>query len=192
MSIIAWRCSAMPPMPSIRSPGQGLNLGLRDVAALAEAIVDAQRLGLDIGDGLALERYQRWRRFDNLVLMAVTDGMNRLFSNDIAPVRLARDLGLAAVNRAAAAQAPVHAPRDGNGRRPAAPHPRRAALGVRFSVSRRLARQAAGGERLQIGVPQFLLPLAQFVEIGPGINTGVVEIVEQDAHGVVADRLQAE
>jgi 2-octaprenyl-6-methoxyphenol hydroxylase len=79
--------------------GQGLNLGLRDVAALAEAIVDAQRLGLDIGDGLALERYQRWRRFDNLVLMAVTDGMNRLFSNDVAPVRLVRDLGLAAVNR---------------------------------------------------------------------------------------------
>jgi 2-octaprenyl-6-methoxyphenol hydroxylase len=79
--------------------GQGLNLGLRDVAALAEAIVDAQRLGLDIGEGLALERYERWRRFDNLVLMAVTDGMNRLFSNDIAPVRLVRDLGLAAVNR---------------------------------------------------------------------------------------------
>jgi 2-octaprenyl-6-methoxyphenol hydroxylase len=79
--------------------GQGLNLGLRDVAALAESIVDTQRLGLDIGDRLALERYERWRRFDNLVLMAVTDGMNRLFSNDIAPVRLARDLGLAAVNR---------------------------------------------------------------------------------------------
>ena len=79
--------------------GQGLNLGLRDVAALAEAIVDAQRLGLDIGDGLALERYERWRRFDNLMLMAVTDVLNRLFSNDLAPVRLARDLGLAAVNR---------------------------------------------------------------------------------------------
>jgi 2-octaprenyl-6-methoxyphenol hydroxylase len=79
--------------------GQGLNLGLRDVAALAEAIVDAQRLGFDIGEGLALERYERWRRFDNLVLMAVTDVMNRLFSNDIAPLRLARDLGLAAVNR---------------------------------------------------------------------------------------------
>lgn len=79
--------------------GQGLNLGLRDVAALAESIVDTQRLGLDIGDRLALERYQRWRRFDNLVLMAVTDSMNRLFSNDIAPLRLVRDLGLAAVNR---------------------------------------------------------------------------------------------
>jgi len=79
--------------------GQGLNLGLRDVAALAEAIVDARRLGLDIGDALVLDRYQRWRRFDNLVLMAVTDGLNRLFSNDLGPLRLARDLGLAAVNR---------------------------------------------------------------------------------------------
>ncbi len=79
--------------------GQGLNLGLRDVAALAEVVVDARRLGLDLGAPWALERYQRWRRFDTLVLMAVTDGLNRLFSNDIAPVRLARDLGLAAVDR---------------------------------------------------------------------------------------------
>jgi 2-octaprenyl-6-methoxyphenol hydroxylase len=79
--------------------GQGLNLGLRDVAALAETVVDAHRLGLDIGDALVLERYERWRRLDNMVLLAVTDGLNRLFSNDLAPVRLARDLGLAAVNR---------------------------------------------------------------------------------------------
>jgi 2-octaprenyl-6-methoxyphenol hydroxylase len=79
--------------------GQGLNLGLRDVAALAEAAVDGRRLGLDIGDAVVLERYQRWRRFDNLVLLAVTDGLNRLFSNDVAPLRLARDIGLAAVDR---------------------------------------------------------------------------------------------
>ncbi len=79
--------------------GQGLNLGLRDVAALAEALVDARRLGLDIGAAGALDRYQRWRRFDTLLLMAVTDGLNRLFSNDLAPLRLARDLGLAAVHR---------------------------------------------------------------------------------------------
>ena len=79
--------------------GQGLNLGLRDVAALAEVVVDAARLGLDVGDAPALARYQRWRRFDALVLAAVTDSLNRLFSNDIAPVRLARDLGLAALNR---------------------------------------------------------------------------------------------
>lgn len=79
--------------------GQGLNLGLRDVAALAEAVVDHARLGLDPGDTVALDRYQRWRRFDTLVMGVVTDGLNRLFSNDIGPLRLARDLGLAAVNR---------------------------------------------------------------------------------------------
>jgi 2-octaprenyl-6-methoxyphenol hydroxylase len=79
--------------------GQGLNLGLRDVAALAEVIADAWRLGLDIGSAEVLEAYQRWRRFDTMLLIAVTDSLNRLFSNDIAPVRLARDLGLAAVNR---------------------------------------------------------------------------------------------
>ena len=81
--------------------GQGLNLGWRDVAALAEAVVDARRLGLDIGQAPVLERYQRWRRFDNVLLASVTDGLNRLFSNDLAPLRLARDLGLAAVNRLA-------------------------------------------------------------------------------------------
>ena len=80
--------------------GQGLNLGLRDVAALAETLVDAQRLGLDLGTAQVLSRYQRWRRFDNTLLMVVTDGLNRLFSNDLAPLRLARDLGLAAVDRA--------------------------------------------------------------------------------------------
>jgi 2-octaprenyl-6-methoxyphenol hydroxylase len=79
--------------------GQGLNLGLRDVAALAEVLVDARRLGLDLGSAATLERYQRWRRFDNVALAMAMDGLNRLFSNDLGPVRLARDLGLAAVNR---------------------------------------------------------------------------------------------
>lgn len=78
--------------------GQGLNLGLRDVAALAETIVDAHRLGLDIGRVDVLERYQRWRRVDNLTLIGVTDGLNRLFSTSLPPVALARRLGLAAVN----------------------------------------------------------------------------------------------
>jgi 2-octaprenyl-6-methoxyphenol hydroxylase len=78
--------------------GQGLNLGIRDVAALAELPVDARRLGLDIGDEAVLRRYQQWRRFDVVALAAVTDGLNRLFSNPIAPVKLARDLGLAAVD----------------------------------------------------------------------------------------------
>jgi 2-octaprenyl-6-methoxyphenol hydroxylase len=79
--------------------GQGLNLGIRDVAALAEAIVDARRLGLDIGTPTVLQRYERWRRFDNTLLAAVTDGLNRLFSNTVAPVQMSRDLGLAVVNR---------------------------------------------------------------------------------------------
>jgi 2-octaprenyl-6-methoxyphenol hydroxylase len=79
--------------------GQGLNVGIRDVAALAEAIIDARRLGLDIGDDPVLERYQRWRRLDAILLAGVTDGLNRLFSNTVAPIKLVRDLGLAAVNR---------------------------------------------------------------------------------------------
>jgi 2-octaprenyl-6-methoxyphenol hydroxylase len=79
--------------------GQGLNAGLRGVAALAEVMVEAKRLGLDPGGAAVLERYQRWRRFDNQLLLTVTDSLNRLFSNDLAPVRLARDLGLAAVAR---------------------------------------------------------------------------------------------
>ena len=79
--------------------GQGLNLGIRDVAALAEAIVDARRLGLDIGSADVLARYEARRRGDAVLLAVVTDGLNRLFSNDIAPLALARDLGLAAVDR---------------------------------------------------------------------------------------------
>lgn len=79
--------------------GQGLNLGLRDVAALAEVVVDRHRLGLDVGDPEALARFQRWRRFDTLLLAAVCDGLVRLFSNDVTPLKLARDLGMAAVHR---------------------------------------------------------------------------------------------
>lgn len=79
--------------------GQGLNLGIRDVAALAELVVDARRLGLDIGAESVLRDYQRWRRADAVLLAAVTDGLNRLFSNAVPPVKLARDLGLAAVDR---------------------------------------------------------------------------------------------
>lgn len=79
--------------------GQGFNLGLRDVATLAEVLAEARSVGLDAGDGGALARYQRWRRTDTMVLATVTDGLNRLFSTDAPPVRFARDLGLAAVDR---------------------------------------------------------------------------------------------
>ncbi len=80
--------------------GQGLNLGLRDVAALAETIVNAMRLGLDPGAASALADYQRARRFDVAASGMGMDLMNRLFSNDIGPLRLVRDLGLRLVDRA--------------------------------------------------------------------------------------------
>lgn len=81
--------------------GQGFNLGLKDVAALAETVLDAARLGTDYGDETVLRRYERWRRFDSTVLAAVTDSMNRLFSNDILPIRLVRDFGLGVVDQIA-------------------------------------------------------------------------------------------
>jgi 2-octaprenyl-6-methoxyphenol hydroxylase len=78
--------------------GQGLNAGLRDVAALAEVIADAFRRGEDPGNDAVLARYQEWRRFDNASLALATDSFNRLFSNDNALLRLARDMGMAAIN----------------------------------------------------------------------------------------------
>jgi len=78
--------------------GQGLNLGLKDAAALAECVLESVRLGLDPGDANGLRRYERWRRFDSFALAAATDGLNRLFSNDIAPLRAVRDLGLGIVD----------------------------------------------------------------------------------------------
>jgi 2-octaprenyl-6-methoxyphenol hydroxylase len=80
--------------------GQGLNLGLADAAALAERIVNAVRLGLDPGRDEALAGYERDRRFDAVLLAGLTDGLNRLFSNDSLPIRFLRDLGLGLVDRA--------------------------------------------------------------------------------------------
>jgi 2-octaprenyl-6-methoxyphenol hydroxylase len=80
--------------------GQGLNLGLRDVAALAETIVGEMRLGLDPGAPGPLAAYQRQRRFDVAASGLGLDALNRLFSNDLAPLRFVRDLGLRIVDRA--------------------------------------------------------------------------------------------
>ncbi len=80
--------------------GQGLNLGLRDVAALAEMIVGEMRLGLDPGAPAPLGSYERARRFDIAASGMGMDAMNRLFSNDVAPLRFLRDLGLRLVDRA--------------------------------------------------------------------------------------------
>ncbi|VAW20487.1 2-polyprenyl-3-methyl-6-methoxy-1,4-benzoquinol hydroxylase [hydrothermal vent metagenome] len=79
--------------------GQGLNLGLKDVAALLEVIVEAVRLGQDPGMIDILENYQRWRRFDVALIAMTTDGLNRLFSNDVMLVRTLRDFGLGVVDR---------------------------------------------------------------------------------------------
>ncbi len=79
--------------------GQGVNLALRDVAALAEIVADSLRLGLDPGNLEALGRYERWRRFDSFSSAAAFDGLNRLFSNDSLLMRAARDVGLGLVDR---------------------------------------------------------------------------------------------
>lgn len=81
--------------------GQGLNLGLKDVAALAEVVVDAARLGLDPGGADVLARYQTWRRFDTMAMGVATNGLNALFSNHSTLLRGIRDIGLGLVDRIA-------------------------------------------------------------------------------------------
>ncbi len=80
--------------------GQGLNMGLKDVAALAEVIVDAARLGMDVGNASVLERYQRWRRFDTMAMGVATNALNFMFSNESKLLRAVRDIGLGLVDRA--------------------------------------------------------------------------------------------
>jgi 2-octaprenyl-6-methoxyphenol hydroxylase len=100
-SFIAPRMALLGDAAHVIHPiaGQGLNLGLKDAAALAEAIVDQLRLGLDPGAPETLEAYQAARRFDTAQMAITTDVLNRLFSNDLGPVRMVRDLGLGIVNR---------------------------------------------------------------------------------------------
>ncbi len=84
--------------------GQGLNMGLKDVAALAQVLVDAARLGEDLGAESVLERYARWRRVDNLAVTVATDAFTRLFSNESRLLRAGRRAGLALVNRSGPAR----------------------------------------------------------------------------------------
>jgi len=79
--------------------GQGFNMGARDACAIAELIIATKKLGLDIGAGRVLEDYDRWRNFDNHLMLASTDAIVKLFSNNVAPVRMLRDVGLAVVNQ---------------------------------------------------------------------------------------------
>lgn len=92
MALVADAAHAIHPIA-----GQGLNMGLRDIAALAELLIDANAAGKDLGSDDLLQAYQRARRFDNMAMAAATDTLNRLFSNSLTPVRIVRKLGLRAV-----------------------------------------------------------------------------------------------
>ena len=100
-SFIAERLALVGDAAHVIHPiaGQGLNLGLKDVAALAEVVVDAARLGIDLGQVDVLERYQRWRRFDTMAMGLATNSLNLLFSNRSTLLRTVRDVGLGLVDR---------------------------------------------------------------------------------------------
>jgi 2-octaprenyl-6-methoxyphenol hydroxylase len=101
-SFIAERLALVGDAAHVIHPiaGQGLNMGLKDVAALAEVVVDAARLGIDLGQADVLERYQRWRRFDTMAMGLATNSLNLLFSNRSTLLRTVRDIGLGIVDRA--------------------------------------------------------------------------------------------
>jgi 2-octaprenyl-6-methoxyphenol hydroxylase len=101
-SFIAERLALIGDAAHVIHPiaGQGLNMGLRDVAALAEVVVDAARLGIDLGQADVLDRYQRWRRFDTMAMGLATNSLNFLFSNESNLLRTVRDIGLGLVDRA--------------------------------------------------------------------------------------------
>jgi len=101
-SFIAERLALIGDAAHVIHPiaGQGLNMGLKDVAALAEVVVDAARLGMDLGAADVLERYQRWRRFDTMAMGVATNSLNLLFSNESKLLRAVRDVGLGLVDRA--------------------------------------------------------------------------------------------
>jgi 2-octaprenyl-6-methoxyphenol hydroxylase len=100
-SFIAERLALVGDAAHVIHPiaGQGLNLGLKDIAALAEVVVDAARLGIDLGQADVLERYQRWRRFDTMAMGLTTNSLNLLFSNQSTLLRSVRDIGLGLVDR---------------------------------------------------------------------------------------------
>jgi len=100
-SFIAERLALIGDAAHVIHPiaGQGLNMGLKDVAALAEVVVDAARLGIDLGQADVLERYQRWRRFDTMAMGVATNSLNLLFSNESTLLRTVRDIGLGLVDR---------------------------------------------------------------------------------------------
>jgi 2-octaprenylphenol hydroxylase len=84
--------------------GQGLNLGVSDIAALAEVLLAAHRDKREIGERAVLRRYERWRKADNVTVMAAMDGLQRLFSNDVAPLKVLRGMALTLADRSGPAK----------------------------------------------------------------------------------------
>jgi hypothetical protein len=115
-------------------------MGLKDVAALAEVVVDAARLGIDPGQADVLDRYQRWRRFDTMAMGLATNSLNFLFSNESTLLRTVRDIGLGLVDRAPPLKKPVHPPGRGIVRRSAAAVEGRGVVG-RYEIYRRLCEE---------------------------------------------------
>ena len=121
-SFIAERLALVGDAAHVIHPiaGQGLNMGLKDVAALAEVVVDAARLGIDLGQADVLERYQRWRRFDTMAMGLATNSLNFLFSNESTLLRTRARHRARPGRSHAAAEKPVHPPGRGVVRRSAA------------------------------------------------------------------------
>ena len=138
-SFIAERLALVGDAAHVIHPiaGQGLNMGLKDVAALAEVVVDAARLGIDLGQADVLERYQRWRRFDTMAMGLATNSLNLLFSNQSTLLRTVRDIGLGLVDRAPPVKEIFHPPGRGTvGRSAAAVEGRGAVAAARHCEER--------------------------------------------------------
>ncbi len=131
-SFIAERLALVGDAAHVIHPiaGQGLNMGLKDVAALAEVVVDAARLGMDLGQADVLDRYQRWRRFDTMAMGLATNSLNFLFSNEFAIVAHGARYRARPGRSRAAAEKPVHPPGRGIVGRSAAAVEGRGAVGA--------------------------------------------------------------
>ena len=137
--------------------GQGLNMGLKDVAALAEVVVDAARLGMDLGQADVLDRYQRWRRFDTMAMGLATNSLNLLFSNKSTLLRTVRDIGLGLVDRAPPLKSMFIRQAAGLVRRSAAAVEGRGAVTRRSAATHRSrARMKAATASIMVGIERPL------------------------------------
>ena len=158
--------------------GLGLNLGLRDAAALAECVADAHALGQDIGGLAVLERYSTWRRFDTVATAAGMDGLNRLFSNDNSFLRILRDLGLRATNQMPGVKQMFA--REAAGQTGSLPRLLRGESGLAPALS-------CLGEFFQIGGPDRVALAAELGQIVPGEQARRMAITENNPHRIGAD-----